>query len=276
MTNKLSISSCVLLNDGNRMPIFGLGVWAAKPGKESYDSVLYALKKGYKHIDTAEMYGNEKDVGAAIIDSGIEREEIFVTTKLWDSTFGYDNTLKAFESSLKKLNLEYIDLYLIHWPAKGSQLKTWKALERIKEEGMTISIGVSNFAPHHLKEILCKSKEKPVVNQIEISPFLQQKEISSFCVKNNIHLTGYCPLARAKKLGNKTIAQIAKDTNKTPAQVMIRWSIQNGYTVIPKSSNPKRILENSDIFNFVLNKEQMEGLNGLEEGLRFCPNPMEI
>tara|TARA_Y100001970_G_scaffold275598_1_gene377059 strand:+ start:125 stop:955 length:831 start_codon:yes stop_codon:yes gene_type:complete len=276
MISPLKISSCVILNDGNTMPIFGIGVWDSKPGKECYDAVSYALKKGYRHIDTAEMYGNEKDVGSAIADSGIAREKIFVTTKLWDSNLGYDHALKAFDVSLKKLNLEYIDLYLIHWPGGESQIKAWEALEKIKKQEKCKSIGVSNFAPHHLKEILIYGKEKPSVNQIEISPFLQQKKITSFCLGNNIHITGYCPLARAKRFDHPTISQIAKDTKKSPAQVMIRWSLQNGYTAIPKSSRSERIEENSQIFNFTLSKTQMKILNKLEEGLRFCPDPLTI
>jgi len=276
MINELNISSCVTLDDGNLMPLFGLGVWAAKPGKETYNATLYALKKGYRHIDTAEMYGNENDVGNAIRDSGIGREKIFVTTKLWNSGLGYDHALKSFDTSLKKMNLEYIDLYLIHWPEGDSQIETWKALENIKIKGKCKSIGVSNFAPKHLKEILYKSSEKPVVNQIEISPFLQQKAISSYCMKKNIHLTGYCPLARGERFDNHELTQIARETKKTPAQIMIRWAIQNGHTVIPKSTNYERIKENSNIFNFSLKEEQMKILNGLEDGLRFCPDPQKI
>ena len=276
MKNKLNISTRITLADGNSMPLFGLGVWAANPGKEAYNATLYALKKGYRHIDTAEMYGNEKDVGNAIEDSCVGREEIFVTTKLWNSGLGYNHALESFDSSLKKMNLEYIDLYLIHWPEGESQIEAWSALESNKKKGKCKSIGVSNFSPKHLKEILFKSSEKPVVNQIEISPFLQQKIISSYCVKENIHLTGYCPLARGERFDNPVLAQIAKETNKTPAQIMIRWAIQNGHTSIPKSSRNERIEENSNIFNFSLKKEQMKLLNGLEDGLRFCPDPLKI
>jgi Aldo/keto reductases, related to diketogulonate reductase len=199
MSSKLKIGSRVALSDGNSMPLLGLGVWDAKSGKETYDAVIHALSKGYRHIDTAELYGNEKDVGSAVIDSGIAREEIFITTKLWDSGLGYDHALNAFDVSLKKLNLEYIDLYLIHWPEKGSRREIWSALERIKKEGRSLSIGVSNFAPKHLNEILINANFTPAVNQIEMSPFLHQQEISSFCKKENIHLTGYCPLARGTR-----------------------------------------------------------------------------
>ncbi|MDP6886919.1 MAG: aldo/keto reductase [SAR324 cluster bacterium] len=258
------------------MPLFGLGVWAAQSGQETYDAVLYALKTGYRHIDTAEMYGNEKDVGKAVVDSGINRADVFVTTKLWDSGLGYDHALKAFDVSLQKMKLDYVDLYLIHWPENRSQLKIWRALERIKKEGRTRSIGVSNFAPKHLKELLVVDSEHPVVNQVELSPFLQQKHIYSFCQKENIHLTGYCPLSRGNRFNDSNLSRIAKETKKSAAQVMIRWALQRGHTVIPKSVSPARIEENADVFDFNLNNQQMKILDGLEEGLRFCPDPAEI
>ena len=276
MSNHLNINSRIILHDGNSMPLFGLGVWAAQSGQETYDAVLYALKTGYRHIDTAEMYGNEKDVGKAVVDSGINRAEVFVTTKLWDSGLGYDHALKAFDVSLQKMNLDYVDLYLIHWPENGSQLKIWRALERIKKEGRTRSIGVSNFAPRHLKELLVVDSEHPVVNQVELSPFLQQKHIYSFCQKKNIHLTGYCPLSRGNRFNDSNLSRIAKETKKSAAQVMSRWALQRGHTVIPRSVSPARIEENADVFDFNLNNQQMKNLDGLEEGLRFCPDPAEI
>ena len=205
MNSQLKIDSRVTLIDGNSMPLLGLGVWDAKSGKETNDAVIHALKTGYRHIDTAELYGNEKDVGSAVFDSGIAREEIFITTKLWDSGLGYDHALNAFDESLRKLNLDYVDLYLIHWPEKGSLQEIWSALERIKKEGRSLSIGVSNFAPKHLKEILNNADVLPAVNQIEMSPFLQQQEISSFCRKEKIHLTGYCPLAKGKRFNNPVL-----------------------------------------------------------------------
>ena len=171
MKSQLKIDSRVTLSDGNIMPLLGLGVWDAKSGKETYDAVIHALKTGYRHIDTAEMYGNERDVGSAVIDSGLTRKDVFITTKLWDSGMGYNHALNAFDISLRKLNLEYVDLYLIHWPEKGSKLEIWSALERIKKEGRCRSIGVSNFAPKHLKEILTSADLPIAVNQIEMSPF---------------------------------------------------------------------------------------------------------
>ena len=276
MNSQLKIDSRVTLSDGNSMPFLGLGVWDAKSGKETYDAVIHALKTGYRHIDTADMYGNEKDVGSAVVDSGLAREEIFITTKLWDSGLGYDHALNAFDESLRKLNLEHVDLYLIHWPEKGSRQEIWNALERIKKEGRCRSIGVSNFAPKHLKEILNDADVGPVVNQIEMSPFLQQQEISSFCRIENIHLTGYCPLARGKRFNNPILCRTAEEINKTAAQVMIRWALQSGHTVIPKSVRPQRIEENADVFDLKLSEDQMTMLDGLEEGLRFCPDPLGL
>ena len=276
MKSQLKIDSRVTLSDGNIMPLLGLGVWDAKSGKETYDAVIHALKSGYRHIDTAEMYGNERDVGSAVIDSGLTRKDVFITTKLWDSGMGYDHALKSFDISLRKLNLEYVDLYLIHWPEKGSKLEIWSALERIKKEGRCRSIGVSNFAPKHLKEILTSADLPIAVNQIEMSPFLQQQEISSFCIKEKIHLTGYCPLARGTRFNNPILCRVAEETNKTAAQVMIRWALQSGHTVIPKSARPQRIEENADVFDFKLTEDQMKMLDELEEGLRFCPDPLRL
>ena len=276
MNSQLGIDSHVTLGDGNSMPLLGLGVWDAKSGKETYDAVIHALKTGYRHIDTAEMYDNEKDVGSAVIESGLPREEIFITTKLWDSGLGYDHALNAFDESLRKLNLEYLDLYLIHWPEKGSRQEIWSVLERIKKEGRCRSIGVSNFAPKHLKEILTSADLPIAVNQIEMSPFLQQQGISSFCRNKNIHLTGYCPLSRGNRFNNPILCRLAEETNKTAAQLMIRWALQSGHTVIPKSARPQRIEENADVFDFKLSEDQMKMLYGLEEGLRFCPDPLGL
>ena len=271
-----NINSRINLSDGNTIPLFGLGVWAAQSGRQTYDATLYALQTGYRHIDTAEMYGNEKDVGDALKDSGLKRDEVFVTTKLWDPDKGYDHALKAFDASMKKMNLEYLDLYLIHRPLMGSNLETWKALERIRKDGRCRSIGVSNFAPKHLNELLVKGNDRPAVNQIELSPFLQQETIASFCHKENIHLTGYCPLARGRRLGDPKLCQVAEQTKKTVAQVMIRWALQRGQSVIPKSVRPERIQENANVFDFNLNDEQMKILNGLEDGFRLCPDPIRM
>jgi len=246
---------------------------AAEPGLETYDAVVHSLKTGYRHIDTAQMYVNEKDVGDALKDSGVPREEVFLTSKVWESDHGYEATLKAFDACLRKMSLDYIDLYLIHWPASGPRIETWKALEQIKKNGLCKSIGVSNYAPHHLEEIMELSAEKPVVNQIELNPFLQQQKIAGFCNKEGIHLTGYCPLARGRRFDAPELSRISRETGKSPAQVMIRWALERGQTVIPKSSRPLRIEKNAEVFDFSLNEGQMRTLNGLDQGLRFCPNP---
>ena len=274
--SELKLDSSTRLHDGNQMPLFGLGVWAAEPGRETYDAVVHALKTGYRHIDTAQMYGNEKDVGDALKDSGVPREEVFLTSKVWESDHGYEATLKAFDACLRKMSLDYIDLYLIHWPASGPRIETWKALEKIKKNGLCKSIGVSNYAPHHLEEIMKLSGEKPVVNQIELNPFLQQQKIAEFCNKEGIHLTGYCPLARGRRFNDPELSRISLETGKSPAQVMIRWALERGQTVIPKSSRPLRIEKNAEVFDFSLNEGQMRTLNGLDQGLRFCPNPLDM
>ena len=276
MMSELKLDSRIRLHDGIEMPLFGLGVWAAEPGRETYDAVVHALKIGYRHIDTAQMYGNEKDVGDALKESGVPREEVFLTSKVWESDHGYEATLKAFDACLRKMSLDYIDLYLIHWPASGSRIETWKALEQIKKNGLCKSIGVSNYAPHHLEEIMKLSGEKPVVNQIELNPFLQQQKIAGFCNKEGIHLTGYCPLARGRRFDAPELSRISRETGKSPAQVMIRWALERGQTVIPKSSRPLRIEKNAEVFDFSLNEGQMRTLNGLDQGLRFCPNPLDM
>ena len=262
-------------SDRLREEIFAAGD-AAEPGRETYDAVVHALKTGYRHIDTAQMYGNEKDVGDALKDSGVPREEVFLTSKVWESDHGYEATLKAFDACLRKMSLDYIDLYLIHWPASGPRIETWKALEQIKKNGLCKSIGVSNYAPHHLEEIMELSAEKPVVNQIELNPFLQQQKIAEFCNKEGIHLTGYCPLARGRRFDAPELSRISRETGKSPAQVMIRWALERGQTVIPKSSKPLRIEKNAEVFDFSLNEGQMRTLNGLDQGLRFCPNPLDM
>ena len=265
----------IKLRDGKTMPLLGLGLWGLSPGKETYNTVKAALKGGYRLFDTAEMYGNEKDLGLALKDFEIKRKDVFITSKLWDCSLGENHVFNSFEKSLEKLNLNYIDLYLIHWPKNGF-LKAWNAFERIQKQGLIKSIGVSNFSESHLAKFFDNNLKIPVVNQIEFNPFLQQTSILNFCKKKQIHLTGYCPLARGKKLNNKIIKKIAKEKNKTPAQIMIRWSIQKKITIIPKSCNPKRLEENYNIFNFNLDQYEMKVIDNLDEGLRFCPDPLEI
>ena len=272
----LTIESRIKLNDGMTMPLFGLGVWRLESGKETRDAVSYALGLGYKHIDTASMYDNEEDVGVAIQESSLPREKLFITTKVNSSELGYDSTLEACERSLKKLKLTYLDLFLIHKPVEGYRQNTWKALEKLKHESICRSIGVSNFSPKHLNEIFKICEFIPAVNQIEMNPFLAQKNISEFCRSKNIHITGYCPLARTEKSNDPTLVNIANECGKTWAQVMVRWGLQKQLTTIPKSANPKRIRENSDVFNFELNEKQMQRLDDLDEGFRLRPDPNQL
>ena len=273
---KLSIDSRVSLSDGNSMPLLGLGTWAAQPGGETRDAVAFALETGYRHIDTAKMYGNEQDVGEAVRQSSIPRQEIFVTTKLWDSDQGYQTAHDAFDRSMDQLGLEYIDLYLIHWPVEKLRNDSWRALNNIKESGRTRSIGVSNFSHKHLQELYSYSDIRPVVNQIELSPFLQQPLIASFCRSENIQLTGYCPLAKGRRFDEPVLADIAEQHGKSPAQVMIRWALQKRQAVIPKSSNPKRIVQNADIFDFQIGVDEMVRLDGLDDDSRYCPDPLSM
>ena len=275
MTEALNLQRRVTLSDGNTMPLFGLGVWAANPGQETQDAVSCALEVGYRHIDTASMYGNEQDVGSALNACGVPRNEIFVTTKVWETEQGYEPTLRAFEQSQQKLGLEFVDLYLIHWPVEGQRVDTWQALERLQNEGRVKSIGVSNFSPNHLQEIFESGKQRPTVNQIELSPFLQQRTIADFTRSAGIHLTAYCPLARGERFSHRSLQDIAEQTGKTPAQIMIRWGLQQGQTMIPKSVNPVRIRQNADVFDFTLSDKQMRLLAELDEGFRFCPNPLD-
>ena len=272
----LTIESMIKLNNGMTMPLFGLGVWRLESGKETRDAVSYALELGYIHIDTASMYNNEEDVGVAIQESSLPREKLFITTKVNSSELGYDSTLEACERSLKKLKLTYLDLFLIHKPVEGYRQNTWKALEKLKHESICRSIGVSNFSPKHLNEIFKICEFIPAVNQIEMNPFLAQKNISEFCRSKNIHITGYCPLARTEKSNDPTLVNIANECGKTWAQVMVRWGRQKQQTTIPKSANPERIRENSDVFNFELNEKQMQRLDDLDEGFRLRPDPNQL
>ena len=276
MNQSLNIRSHITLQDGHRMPLLGLGVWDVRSGRETFQATLCAFKTGYRHVDTAQMYGNEKDVGDAFRASGLKREEVFLTSKLSNSEHDYDAALRAFDNSLKKMRLEFVDLFLIHWPSKGSNLQSWRALECIRQQGRSRSIGVSNFAPKHLSELLEKGNVRPVVNQIELNPFLQQQTIVSFCHQEKIHLTGYCPLARGHRFNEPGLRRIAEETKKSAAQVMIRWALQRGQTVIPKSVRPQRIEENADVFDFNLSPPQMEILNGLDQGFRICPDPLNL
>lgn len=272
----LQIKSFKELNNGIKIPIFGLGTYLNDNGKQANDSILYALEIGYRHIDTAAMYQNEEEVGTAIRESGIPRKEIFVTTKLWNSDHGYDNTHKAFHRSLNHIGLDYIDLYLIHWPVENIRLESWRALEKIYNEGLCKSIGVSNYMDRHLEELLNYSSIIPVVNQVEFSPFLYLKDLHKYCESKGIALESYSPLTKVHKLNDTKLIEVAQIYNKSTSQILIRWCLQKGVIVIPKSSQKEHIKENADVFDFIISETDMIKLDNLNENYHTSWDPTNV
>lgn len=270
------VKPTVQLNNGVSMPLLGLGVYLMHPGKETYQAVKSALEIGYRLIDTASMYGNEDDVGKAVRDSAVPREEIFITTKLWNDDHGYDSALRAFDASLKRLGLGYIDLYLIHFPVPNLRNESWRALEKILKTGRTRAIGVSNFTEHHLNDLLRHSSVVPAVNQVEFSPYLYQRDLLEFCRKQRIRLEAYAPLTAGRRLHDPRITAIAKKHGRTNAQVLLRWAIQHEVVVIPKSRHVDRIAENSKIFDFGISPEDVSILDGLHDGFRSSWDPTAV
>ncbi|AMM95386.1 glyoxal reductase [Peribacillus simplex] len=273
MTN---IGEMITLHNGVQMPQLGFGVFKVKNGNETVESVKKAIEVGYCAIDTAAIYGNEEGVGQAIRECGVPREKLFITSKVWNTEQGYETTLKAFDDSLNRLGLEYLDLYLIHWPGKDKYLETWKALEKLYKDGKVKSIGVSNFHVHHLENLLANSEVKPVVNQIELHPLLTQVEIREYCAKHEIKVESWSPLGRGNLLEEPTINHIAKKHGKSSAQVLIRWHLQNDLVVIPKSITPSRIEENAQVFDFSLSLNEMNQIDALNKNERFGSNPDEL
>lgn len=266
----------IALNDGAQIPQVGLGVWQT-PNAEAAPAVKAALDAGYRHVDTAAVYENEEGVGEGMRQSGLKRSDIFLTTKLWNTEQGYEQTLRAFDASLKRLGTDYVDLYLIHWPSahRGLFVDTWKAFVKLKEEGRAKSIGVSNFYPEHIERIVAETGVVPVINQIELHPDFQQRDHRAFHAKHKIATQSWSPLGQGKLLGHPAIADIAKRLGRTPAQVIIRWHIDNGLVVIPKSVTPSRIAENFNVFDFKLSAEDLDTLNALDDaGARIGPDPM--
>lgn len=264
------------LNNGILMPQIGLGVFKMEDGQEVGLAIEAAFRSGYRLIDTASVYRNEEGVGRAVAYSGIPREELFITTKLWNDDQGYDNTLKAFDASLERLGMDYIDLYLIHWPNPdaGIMAETWRAMEYLYEEGRTRAIGVSNFKPAHLEMLLQNARIMPAVNQIELHPMFTQLETRGYCDKKGIAVESWSPLMRAGELlEHATITGIANAHGKEPAQVVLRWHIQSGLITIPKSSTPERIESNISIYGFQLSKDEMERIDGLNRDRRIGPDP---
>jgi 2,5-diketo-D-gluconate reductase A len=267
----------IRLNDGAEIPQLGLGVFQV-PQDEVAEVVRYALECGYRSIDTAAGYQNEEGVGEAIASSGLPREEIYVTTKLANTDHGYESALRASEVSRQKLGLNYVDLYLIHWPLpeRGLYLETWRAFEKLKDDGLARSIGVSNFLIPHLERLLEESEVVPAVNQIEVHPALQQRDLREFCWDHDIVPEAYSPLARGEVLRDPLITQLAAKYGRTPAQVVLRWHIQEGHIVIPKSTTPSRIKENFEIFDFELSEEDMTLFESLDSGQRTGLDPAVV
>jgi len=270
MTTTTTIANAVLpLNTGKTIPQIGLGVWQAQRGEATRGAIQAALRLGYRHVDTARIYGNEADVGAALRASSSEvpREEVFVTTKLWNADQGYDAALRAFDASLTRLAVDYVDLYLIHWPVPGKRKDSWRALETLFESKRARAIGVSNFLVPHLEELLGVAKVVPAVNQIELHPFLQHRDTRAFCKRHGIVVEAYSPLTHGMRLDHPVVVEVAKRVGRSPAQVLLRWGVQHGLVVLPKSTKEERIRENGALFDFALDEGNMAALDALEEGL---------
>ncbi|MCD4752667.1 MAG: aldo/keto reductase [Anaerolineaceae bacterium] len=263
----LTINSKIKLNNGVEMPLLGFGTFRAE-GKDSRRSVREAIDAGYIHIDTALIYGNEEDVGRGIKDSGISRDKLFVTTKLWIADQGYDSSLKAIEKSLKNLQLDYVDLYLIHWPVEEKLHETWRAMEEIQRKGLSRAVGVSNYTIRLLEDLKKESDYIPSVNQVEFTPFLYQKELLDYCQNNGICLEAYSPLTRGKKLDDSRLVKVAEKHGKSTAQVLLRWDLQHEIVTIPKTVTSHRIIENADLYDFQLDHEDMTLLDSLNEDAR--------
>jgi diketogulonate reductase-like aldo/keto reductase len=276
MSRELSLETTVRLNNGIEMPVFGLGTYQAGRGEETRNAVGVALNTGYRLLDTASIYGNERDVGIAVRESGIPREDIFVTTKLWNSDHGYEPALSACEASLKRMGLSYVDLYLIHWPVRGLRKESWKALEELLEKGKCRAVGVSNYMERHLIELLGDSSVVPAVNQVEFHPYLYLKELSEFCRSRGIFLEAYSPLTQGEMLDDSKLVELASRYSKTTAQILIRWSLQRGAVVIPKSSRKKRIIENANVFDFSISDGDMRILDSFDKNMHTSWDPSRI
>ncbi|BBN97816.1 aldo/keto reductase [Sporolactobacillus terrae] len=268
-----SLKDTVQLNNGLEMPGFGLGVWKVKDGEEVIHSVRSALNAGYTMIDTAAIYRNEAGVGEALRQSAVQREDVFITTKVWNADQGYDTTLKAFETSTKKLGINTVDLYLIHWPTAGKYKETWRAMEKLYKDGRVRAIGVCNFHIHHLKDLMEGAEIKPAVNQIELHPLLSQVPLRNYCYKEGIAVEAYSPLGSGGLINHPLLSEIGKKYGKTAAQVMLRWDVDSEIITIPRSTKEAHIISNADIFDFELSPEDIDQIDTLNEDKRFGADP---
>nr|WP_299418417.1 aldo/keto reductase [uncultured Emticicia sp.] len=264
-----------ILNNGHQMPLLGLGVYDMY-NREAEQAVLWALETGYRLIDTAEMYKNETEIGNAVRESGIKRTDLFVTTKVNNSDQGFDKTLRAFDESLKKLNIDYIDLYLVHWPIKTTRKDTWLALEKLYTEGRVKAIGVANYLVPFLTELESYASIVPAVNQVEFSPYLYLKDLEEVCKQKKIQLQAYTPLVRGMRMNDPKLQSLAQKYDKTPAQIILRWALQHGVSSIPKSANLQRIKENFDVFEFEISQTDMDYIDTFNENLRVVEDPMDL
>ena len=269
MTDQLYMT----MNDGHKIPVVGLGTWKSEPGDSTYNAVLASINAGYRHIDTARAYDNESDVGRAVSDGGVSRDDLFITTKLWNKDQGYDTAIEACEKSLARLGCDYIDLYLIHWPLKDKRNDSWKAFIDLQERGLCRSIGVSNFTIQNLEELENKFGVIPAANQVEFHPYYYQKDLLEYCNSKNIIIEAYSPLVHAKRMDEERLVEISEEMGKTPAQILIRWSIQRGMVVLPKSVNENRIIENFAVFDFDISDSLMKRLDDLDERYVTCWDP---
>ncbi|MFB9328405.1 aldo/keto reductase [Paenibacillus aurantiacus] len=272
-----SIQSRTTLNNGIAMPWFGLGVFKVEEGEELVQAIRSAVKRGYRSIDTAAIYGNEASVGQgireALAESGLTRDQLFITSKVWTADMGYEETLAAYETSLAKLGLDYLDLYLIHWPVAGKINDTWRAMEKLYQDGRVKAIGVSNFQVHHLESLMETAEIKPVVNQVEFHPLLVQEELRAFAKAQDIQLEAWSPLMQGMLLDHPVLQTIAESHGKSVAQIILRWDLQHGVITIPKSTKDHRIAENADVFDFALSDEDMRRIDALNENRRVGPDP---
>lgn len=272
-----SLQDTTTLNNGVEMPWFGLGVFRVDQGPDAVNSVRWAIKHGYRSIDTAAIYGNEEAVGQGIREgleeTGLTREDLFITSKVWNSDLAYDDALAAYDASLERLGLDYLDLYLIHWPKPGKYKEGWRALETLYNDKRVKAIGVSNFQIHHLEDILQDAEIVPAVNQIEYHPYLTQKELHAFCKEHEIQVEAWSPLMAGALLDQPVIQEIAEKHNKSIAQVILRWDLQNGVITIPKSIKEHRIIENADIFDFELSEEEVQRIFKLNQNRRCGADP---